>query len=71
MSVAHLLHTYLLKNIDISTIFAAQILSSRPKNGKFRQKFAVFSYIRLRRVISLRSVIRLMPGDIRFASFCG
>ena len=30
-----------------------------------------FSYIRLRRVLLLRSDIRLTPSDIRFASFGG
>jgi len=32
---------------------------------------AFFSYIRLRRVLLLRSDIRLTPSDIRFASFGG
>ena len=34
------------------------------ENDKFQQKFVVFSYIRLRRVILLRSDIRLTPRDI-------
>ena len=33
--------------------------------------WSFFSYIRLRRVLLLRSDIRLTPSDIRFASFGG
>ena len=35
-----------------------------PENDKFRKKLVVFSYIRLRRVILLRSDIRLTPSDM-------
>ena len=49
----------------------------RFKSGHPSQKKALaiasafFSYIRLRRVLLLRSDIRLTPSDIRFASFGG
>ncbi len=48
-----------------------QVLLPAPENDKFRPKLVVFSYIRLRRVVLLRSDIRLAPSDIRFASFGG
>ena len=38
---------------------------------KSTRKRAFFSYIRLRRVLLLRSDIRLTPSDIRFASLGG
>ena len=41
-----------------------QVPSAAPENDKLRQKLVVFSYIRLRRVILLRSYIWLAPSYI-------
>ena len=41
------------------------------ENDKFLSELVVFSYIRLQRVILLRSYICLATSDIRFASFNG
>ncbi|MBO5199882.1 MAG: hypothetical protein J6B93_01250, partial [Clostridia bacterium] len=41
------------------------------ESDKFRQKLVAFSYIRLWRVILLRSDICPQTSDIRFASFIG
>ena len=41
------------------------------EKSRLRKQSAFFSYIRLRRVLLLRSDIRLTPSDIRFASFRG
>ena len=41
------------------------------EKSRLRKQSAFFSYIRLRRVLLLRSDIRLLPSDIRFASFGG
>ena len=43
----------------------------QPEKSRLRKQSAFFSYIRLRRVLLLRSYIRLTPSDIRFASFGG
>ena len=42
-----------------------------PEKAHLQRRCAFFSYIRLRRVILLRSDIQLTPSDIRFASFGG
>ena len=52
----------------ISGIF---FVNTPQKKAHLQRRCAFFSYIRLRRVILLRSYIRLTPSDIRFASFGG
>ena len=62
------------RTFDLSVISRKhrfRILVPQPEKSTSVNRCAFFSYIRLRRVILLRSDIRLTPSDIRFASFGG
>ena len=58
---------------EIESALCSDLTSFSPpeKNGNRDTITVLFSYIRLRRVILLRSDIRLTPSDIRFASLGG
>ena len=50
---------------------SSKTVTKHRKKTNSQVTWSFFSYIRLRRVLLLRSDIRLAPSDIRFASFGG